>query len=371
MTGDPDFQNETSWRPPGPPWMRHGAHDKRRHLSRRYRLFATLMLALFSGGMLVFSYLLTRIFGGNASTVQIVWISGCGLSLLIPLGALFLGARTFRSYVVPLADIMDAADAVAEGDFDVHVKARGSQDFRKLAHSFNRMTEELARTDQQRRNLTADVAHELRTPLHIIQGNLEGIIDGVYEPSAGRLEATLQETHSLARLVDDLATLSKAESGELPLHLEPVDVSDLLADAATSFSPQAEAAGITIRVDPPSEPRVMQADPGRMDQVMGNLVSNAIRHTSEGGTVTLAAEPMEGSVRIKVTDTGEGIPAEDLPYIFDRFWRGDPARTRDTASSSGLGLAITNQLIRSQGGEITVASEVGAGTTFTIEMPIQ
>ena len=205
------------------------------------------MLLFIAGGSLVFAYLLTRVFGGDSSTVLIVWLSGCGLSLFVPIFLLAGASRAYGRYAVPLADIMDAADAVAAGDLDVRVEPRGSRDFRRLAGSFNRMTEELARTDQQRRNLTADVAHELRTPLHIIQGNLEGILDDVYEPSPEHIEATLQETRRLSRLVDDLSTLSLAESGQLPLHREPVDVAGLLADVATSFGPQADAAGVALR----------------------------------------------------------------------------------------------------------------------------
>ncbi len=329
------------------------------------------MVLLFAGGMAVFAYLLTRLFGGDSSTVLIVWLSGCGLSLIIPVLLLAGASRAYRSYAVPLGDIMDAADAVAAGDFDVRVEPRGSRDFRRLAGSFNRMTAELARTDQQRRNLTADVAHELRTPLHIIQGNLEGILDDVYDASPEHVEATLQETRVLARLVDDLSTLSLAESGELLLHVEEVDVADLLADVATSFTPQAESAGLALHVETePGAALTVDADPGRLDQVLGNLVANAFRHTPAGGSVTLRAEGVDGHVRISVADTGEGIPAEDLPYVFDRFWRGDRSRARGGAApSSGLGLAIAMQLVRAHGGDIRVESEPGTGATFTLDLP--
>jgi two-component system OmpR family sensor kinase/two-component system sensor histidine kinase BaeS len=269
---------------------------------------------------------------------------------------------------------MAAADAVAEGDLSVRVPESGPRDFRRLAASFNHMVEELERADQRRRNLTADVAHELRTPLHVIQGNLEGILDGVYEPTEAHLEATLDETRLLARLVEDLRTLSLAEAGQLPLHVETVDVGELLADAQTSFSGQAEAAGIDLRLEiaedgPAGGPLRVRGDVGRLDQVLGNLLSNAIRHTPRGGSVALRAAPIQGGVRIAVCDTGAGIPAEDMPYIFDRFWRGDRARTRGGGAGSGLGLAIARQLVRAHGGRIGVESTVGEGTTFTIELP--
>jgi two-component system, OmpR family, sensor histidine kinase BaeS len=238
------------------------------------------------------------------------------------------------------------------------------------------------------------VAHELRNPLHIIQGNLEGILDGVYQPTAEHIGATLEETRGLARLVEDLRTLSLAEAGQLPMVWEPVDVRELLADAATSFGGQAEAAGIALSVEAPSigaEPApggiagswpgaapemTITADAGRLDQVLGNLVANALCHTPEGGTITLRAEPRaaaqgERGVRISVSDTGEGIPAEDLPYIFDRFWRGDRSRTRASGAGSGLGLAIARQLVQAHGGRIAVESTPGRGSTFTIDLPIE
>jgi two-component system OmpR family sensor kinase/two-component system sensor histidine kinase BaeS len=234
------------------------------------------------------------------------------------------------------------------------------------------MAEELERADQQRRNLTADVAHELRNPLHIIQGNLEGILDEVYEPTTQHIAATLDETRLLARLVEDLQTLSLAEAGQLPLELEQVDLAELLADVATSFSGQAEAAGIEVRVEIEGDglpgPTII-ADVGRMGQVLGNLMSNALRYTPSGGSITLGAEETPGSTLIIVQDTGEGIAPQDLPFIFDRFWRGDRARSHAGGAGSGLGLAIARQLVQAHGGRIGVESELGAGTTFTVELP--
>ena len=307
----------------------------------------------------------------DGQTAVLVWAGGCGLSLALPLLAATLAARAFRGIATPLADVMAAADAVAEGDLSarVPVPRHGDNEFKRLAQSFNRMTEELERADQRRRNLTADVAHELRTPLHIIQGNLEGILDDVYSPSVEHIGATLDETRLLARLVDDLRTLSLAEAGQLPLVWESVDVTDLLADVSTSFSGQAEAAGIALRVETGDGLPAITADVGRLDQVLSNLMANALRHTPSGGTITLQAEPIRDGVRITVRDTGEGIPAEDLPYIFDRFWRGDRSRSRAGGAGSGLGLAIARQLVQIHNGRIGVESEQGQGTTFTIELP--
>ncbi|MCC6455827.1 MAG: HAMP domain-containing histidine kinase [Caldilineaceae bacterium] len=361
-------------------------HRWARRAGRRPRMFARmaggllLIVLLGAGVMTLASHLFfngSDFNGGSGQTPApfFIFLRICGVLVLLPTLLMAIGSRMFRAYAVPLADIMDAAEAVAAGNLDVRVKERGSREFQQLAHSFNRMTEELARTDQQRRNLTADVAHELRTPLHIIQGNLEGVLDGVYAPTPEHIDATLQETRTLARLVDDLRTLSLAESGELPLHPETVDIHDLLADVTTSFSPQAESAGIYLCVDTDTSlPLTIYGDPGRMDQVLSNLVSNALRHTPAGGKITLSAAAVQNAagkeVQLMVSDTGEGIAPEDLPFIFDRFWRADRARTHSEGTGSGLGLAIAGQLVRAHGGTITVTSTPGSGTTFTVTLPM-
>jgi signal transduction histidine kinase len=283
----------------------------------------------------------------------------------------FLALRVFRGVATPLADVMEAADAVAEGDLGarVPVPQHGPDEFANLVESFNRMAQELERADKRRRNLTADVAHELRNPLHIIQGNLEGVIDDVYEPTDEHVLATLEEARLLARLVEDLRTLSMAEAGELPLRKDAVDVVELLADVRTSFSGQVEAAGLDLHVDVEGGLPTILGDVGRLEQVLNNLVANALQHTPQGGRIALEARGADGGVRILVTDTGEGIPTEDLPYIFDRFWRGDKSRSRANGMGSGLGLAIARQLVEAHGGQIDVQSELGEGTTFVVDLP--
>ena len=343
---------------------------KRGLLFLRFAGVFGVMALLVIGGMATLAFLLSRLFGGGRHTAMLVWVGGLGLSLALPLLAVGLAARAFRDIATPLAGVMAASDRVAEGDLSVRVPVLGPGDFGQLARSFNRMVEELERADQRRRNLTADVAHELRTPLHIIQGNLEGLLDGVYTPSAEHVQATLDETRLLARLVEDLQTLSLAEAGQLPLNLEEVDVVELLSDVSTSFSGQTEAAGVDLRIVIEGEPEQMRVrgDTDRLAQVLGNLVDNALRHTHSGGAITLRGETISGGVRIEVSDTGEGIPAQDLPYVFDRFWRGDRSRSRAGGAGSGLGLAIARQLVGSHGGRIEVGSEPGRGTTFTIEL---
>jgi signal transduction histidine kinase len=229
------------------------------------------------------------------------------------------------------------------------------------------MTAELERAEQQRRNITADIAHELRTPLHIIQGNLEGVLDGVYEPTPEHLGATLEETHRLTRLINDLQTLSLAEAGQLPLHLAPLLAGDLLEAAGARFAGPAAEAGLSLSVAPGLEDLWLYGDADRLEQVLTNLVGNALRHTAAGGTVALRAVPADDRVLLSVSDTGAGIAPEALPFVFDRFWRGDKARTG--SANSGLGLAISRQLAQSHGGTIRVESELGQGTTFTIDLP--
>jgi signal transduction histidine kinase len=232
------------------------------------------------------------------------------------------------------------------------------------------MTEELQRAETQRRNLTADVAHELRTPLHIIQGNLEGLIDGVYQPDPAFLEELLEESRRLSRLVEDLQTLAMAESGQLPMSFETIEAGELLADVRTSFLGQAESAGVALEIGPPEgESLTFEGDIGRLTQVLSNLVANALRHTPSGGAITLAAERSETGVRLVVQDNGEGIPEADLPYIFERFWRGDRARSHSGGAGGGLGLAIARQLVRVHGGAIAVESRPGEGARFTIDLP--
>lgn len=369
---------QRQWRPRhwNPEW-----HANRRWLFFRFLAVFGLIFLFTVGGMALMAYLLTRWFGGDGHTAIIVWLSGCGLAFGLPLLGVALAVRTFRRVTTPLANVMAAADAVAAGDLRVRVPEGGNGEFKRLSHSFNQMVTELERSDQQRRNLTADVAHELRTPLHIIQGNLEGILDGVYEATPEHINATLDETRHLARLVDDLRTLSLAESGQLPLVRTPVDVQDLLSDVVVSFEGQAEVKGITLQItnyelritgntDADDDTLLIEADAGRLNQVLSNLVVNALRHTPAGGAITLMAQRQDHFARVTVADTGEGIAPEDLPFLFDRFWRGDRARTHSEGVGSGLGLAIARQLVQAHGGQITVQSEVGRGTTFTIDLPL-
>ena len=292
----------------------------------------------------------------------------CGLPLLIMGLLAFWGIRSFRKVGTPLADVMTAADAVAEGDLSVRVPERGPGEIRRLSESFNRMVDELASADQQRRNMTADVAHELRTPIHILRGNLEGILDGVYEANPEQIEMMLDETRLLIRLVDDLQTISLAEAGQLHLNFEPVNIAELLADVQTSFSGQAEEVGVDLAVTVEDADLTVNADAGRLDQVLSNLVGNALRYAPAESCIRLQAESSPMGVRLRIRDEGQGIPAEDIPFIFERFYRAEKSRSRK-GGGSGLGLAIARQLVQLHHGTIDVESELEKGTTFTIELP--
>ncbi len=325
-------------------------------------------------GTAAFLFLSWRVPTEPPSGRVLLFLAGAGLLLLLALRR--VGTFASRRFTSPLSQVMQAADRLADGDLSARVEVKGSPELRHLAESFNHMAAALETSDQQRRELLADVAHELRTPLTIIQGNLEGLRDGVYEPTPEQMDLVLDEAHKLGRLVDDLRLLTLAEAGQLPLDLQELDVAQLLADVRDALASQADESGITLVVQAgPDLPRLV-GDPQRLGQVLGNLLTNALRHTPAGGRVTLGAEayvPQGGptAVHLWVADTGEGIAAGDLPRIFDRFWRADPARSHETGAGMGLGLAIARGLVEAHGGYIWAESDgvPGRGTTVSFVLP--
>jgi signal transduction histidine kinase len=226
------------------------------------------------------------------------------------------------------------------------------------------MTGRLGDNDLLRRNLMADVAHELRTPLTIVQGKLEGLVDGVYPRDDRQLGELLEETRILSRLIEDLRTLALSESGALTLQKEPTDVGALVADAVRALTNDADARRVTIAIDAAAPMPVLDLDPVRMREVIANLVTNALRHTPAGGSITVRVRPTAGAIGIDVSDTGEGMTAEELARAFDRFHKGRGSR------GSGLGLTIARNLVVAHGGEITLSSELGRGTTATLTLPL-
>ncbi len=352
--------------PPFPPNRPSNRRGRRRFFPFMFFFFG--VITLFVGGTAALLYLLFSEYSG----VQNIWLLICGTPVIVVILVVITLFTLYTRFGKPLGQIFNAIDAVAEGDLSTRVPENNSDMFSELFKRFNHMIIELERAEQQRRNLTADVAHELRTPLHIIQGNLEGILDGVYQPTPEHINNTLDETKLLSRLVNDLQTLSLAETGQLPLHPTRFLLADLIADLTSSFSAQAESLGVRLQTNVGNPHQELTADYDRLNQVLSNLISNSLRHTPTGGEILIETESIHGeerSVRIKIKDSGEGIPSEDLPFIFDRFWRGD--KSRSGRIHSGLGLAITKQLVQAHGGEIQVASELHKGTEFLITIPEQ
>ena len=328
-----------------------------------FAIFFIISALLFVGGIAAILYLLFSEYSG----IRNIWLLVCCAPVVLVVLVLFILFNLYTRFGRPLEDLFNAINTVEAGDLTVRVPENDSAMFSDLFKRFNKMVGELERAEQQRRNLTADIAHELRTPLHIIQGNLEGVIDGVYQPTPEHINHTLDETRLLTRLVNDLQTLSLAESGQLPLHPTRFLLADLIHDLTSSFASQATALGIDLKTGIADPDRHLTADYDRLNQVLSNLVSNSLRYTPRGGTITINAEAIQNGTRITLRDTGSGIPPEDLPFIFDRFWRGD--RSRSERTHSGLGLAIAKQLIRAHGGTIAAQSVVGTGSSFVIEIP--
>jgi len=287
-----------------------------------------------------------------------------GLITVLAIGSMFLAGRALRRATRPIGDVMEAASKVAEGDYAVRVDEHGPKEVRALARSFNTMTSRLQINDEQRRALLADVTHELRTPLTVIQGNLEGMLDGIYPPDQAHLESTLEETRVLARLIDDLRTLSLAESGALKLQREMVDLGDLIRETLASFQATADHAGVQVLANVQADLPQLEIDPLRVRQVLSNLIANALRYTSNGGQIQVRAfVEQTDRVTVTVADTGRGIPPDDLPHIFDRFYKSSDSR------GTGLGLAIAKNLVVAHGGEISAHSDFGHGTTITLTLP--
>ncbi len=287
--------------------------------------------------------------------------------LVVGVVALIVGIRIARSVGRPLSELVDAAGRIEAADYSVRVSEPmgGRGELRGLTRAFNDMAARLEAEDATRRRLLADVSHELRTPLAVIQGNLEALLDGVYPPDEAHIGPILEETRVLERLVDDLRTLSLAESGALPLHREPTDPAVLLEDVAAAHRARADATkvAITVAAGPGLPP--IDLDPVRMRQVVSNLVDNAIRVMPDGGAITLAAAAADGRLSITVSDDGPGIPADLLPTVFERFTKSATSR------GSGLGLSIARAIVTAHGGTIGATSDPGQrGTTIRISLPV-
>jgi len=307
---------------------------------------------------------------------------------------ILLGLGLSRGLTAPLARLTTAARHIAGGDLSQRVPKTGSAEIAALGQAFNQMAADLEKAEELRRNMVADVAHELRTPLSVLQGNLRAILDGVYPLEQAEIAALYDETRLLSRLVDDLHELAQAEAGQLHLDLRPIDFVEVVHTTVANFAVAAEAKEVRLTTDWADETTNLPvlADPDRLAQIMRNLLSNALRHTPEGGQITVSAtvlpftpQQQRTFVRIVVADTGEGIPPEDLPHVFDRFWRAEGSRSRERSGpsiprqarddanpgrGSGLGLAIARHLVQAHGGEMGVESEVGQGSRFWFSLPV-
>ena len=280
--------------------------------------------------------------------------------------ALVLGLWLARQLAAPLRTLTEAARRLTPADMP-QVEVRGQDEIGELGQAFDQMAQSLAQQETLRRNLMADIAHELRTPLSVIRADLEALLDGVFQPTPEALASLQEETLLLTRLVEDLRDLAQANAGQLRLARQPTDLADLLRGVIVSFQPLAESRGQTLTLDlPPDLPPVL-VDPQRVRQVVANLVSNALRHAdTKGARVHVSAVQKIGDVQVSVADNGTGIALEDLPHVFDRFWQGGGER----AEGSGLGLTIARELVRAHGGRIWVESQLGDGTVFHFTLPV-
>lgn len=294
-------------------------------------------------------------------------------ALAAGISAIIFGIVMSRSLTRPLNSLAAAARDIGAHNLSRRVEEKGSSEMVAVARAFNEMAADLDEAEQLRRNLLADVAHELRTPLSVLQGNLRAILDEVYPLDQSEMARLYEHTRLLSRLVNDLHELAQAEARQLPLDLQETNLSRLVATTAETFRPSAEAKGITLTTELPADLPSVHIDAARITQVLQNLLANALRHTPAEGTITIRAEANPETVQLAIADTGDGIPPEHLPHIFDRFYRADPARSRDRGGA-GLGLAIARAIIEAHGGQITVASEgvLGGkpGSTFTIHLPL-
>ncbi len=273
--------------------------------------------------------------------------------------------------IKPLRALTSAAQSLGESSASPRVNVAGNDEIAQLSAAFNAMSARQAELESLRKNMTSDIAHELRTPLSNIRGWLEAVADGIAQPDTDLVASLLSQAFLLQHIIDDLRDLSAADAGELRLSKQPVEVTDLIEATVTAHQAGAQAAGVrltaAIAADSQSLP-VLDADPVRLRQVFGNLASNAIRHTPRGGTVTFDARCDHGDVVIDVADTGSGIAPEELPHVFERFWRAEKSRSRQ-GGGSGLGLAIVRKLTEAHGGTVTAISTVGKGSVFTLRLP--
>ncbi|MEM8484676.1 MAG: ATP-binding protein [Bacteroidota bacterium] len=282
--------------------------------------------------------------------------------------ALLLGFWFARTSLKPVKELTEASKAVAAGKHPTALQVHSQDEIGVLTASFNHMNDELSRARQVRKNMTADIAHELRTPLTVLTGYLEAMRDGDLQPSDERLGTLLEEAQHLQRLVDDLRLLSLADAGELPLVKTKTNPVDFAQSVVAMFENEAASNSVALSLEAPSNPISINADAGRLQQVLQNLVSNAMRFVPSGGAINIDISQSSQHTTFRVHDTGPGIPADDLPFVFERFYKADKSR-QNHLESTGLGLAISRSIVAAHGGTIDVVSTEGEGTTFILTLP--
>jgi two-component system sensor histidine kinase BaeS len=319
-------------------------------------------------GCFVIAVLAVTALGGVAAGGLLAQLGLWPVALLAAVFAVFVIAVAvggMRRMTRPMGNLIEAARRIEAGDYSAQVTESGPQDLRSVARAFNAMSVRLKTSDEQRRSFLADVTHELRTPLSVIRGQAEAIADGVYPGDTAHLAPILDATQTLDRLVEDLRTLVLTDAGNLILHKESTDLGALVGDTVESFKTQAEGAGLTLRADVGDDLPHAEIDPARIRSVIGNLVSNAIRHTASGGSVTVGVSTPGSGLVLTVTDNGEGIPPDLLPRVFERFVKGA------NSPGSGLGLAIAHDIVAAHGGTLEIESEPTSGTRVRLTLPAQ
>jgi signal transduction histidine kinase len=345
-----------------PPWWPEGEPfppRRRRYGPRPWlRFVGCFVLAVFGVAFLTGGFL-GAVFGGGPPGPHPFFLFPL---LLIVALIVIATAGGVRRMTRPMDNLIDAARRIESGDYSTQVPEWGSPDIRSVARAFNSMSARLKTIDEQRRSFMADVTHELRTPLSVIRGQAEAINDGVYPADSAHLAPILDATATLDRLVEDLRTLVLTDAGNLVLHKESTDIGALVKDTVESFRSQAEAKGVSLTTEIADKLPMIDVDPARIRQVIGNLLSNAIRHTPGGGSVTVGVSSTGDQVTISVADTGEGIPPDLLPHVFERFVKGA------SSTGSGLGLAIAHDIVAAHGGSLSAQSEPAQGSTFTVRL---
>jgi len=294
-----------------------------------------------------------------------VIVPAAGISGILALFLVIVAVLLVRRLVNPLAVVIYAAREVANGKLNTRISNEGPQDLRSLSESFNEMASSLERNDRERRDLLADIAHELRTPLTVIRGRLEGIVDGIYAADGGQVPLVLEQTYLLERLVDDLRLLTLAETRQLQFEKKSIDLAHLSQRIIEMFSAEALEKNISLSLEKGSGSYIVELDSQRMEQVVGNLVGNSLRYIPDGRKIWLTLEETSDELKLFVNDNGPGVAEDELPFLFDRFWRKDKSRTR-SSGGTGLGLAIARQLIEAQGGKIEAKNLNGGGLQIQI-----